>query len=87
MIKRSFDRDTLDIETDAVNGVVSGSILTLVVSLLRSSVIEGVMQSASFSTHGGYVGGVARVPSHRARETRKPRTKVLGGIGALASYR
>ena len=54
----------LDIETDAVNGVVSGSTLTLVVSLLRSSVIEGVMESASFSTHGGYVGGVARVPSH-----------------------
>ena len=54
----------LDIETDAVNGVVSGSPLTLVVSLLRSSVIEGVMESASFSTHGGYVGGAARLPSH-----------------------
>lgn len=54
----------LDIETDAVNGVVSGSTLTLVVSLLRSSVIEGVMESASFSTHGGYVGGAARLPSH-----------------------
>ena len=54
----------LDIETDAVNGVVSGSTLTLVVSLLRSSVIEGVMESASFSTHGGYVGGAARMPSH-----------------------
>lgn len=53
----------LGIETDAVNCVVSGSTLTLVVSLLRSSVIEGVMQSASFSTHGGYVGGAARVPS------------------------
>lgn len=54
----------LDIETDAANGVVSGSTLTLVVSLLRSSVIEGVMQSASFNTHGGYVGGAARMPSH-----------------------
>ncbi len=54
----------LDIETDAVNCLVSGSTLTLVVSLLRSSVIEGVMQSASFSTHGGYVGGPARLPSH-----------------------
>ena len=54
----------LDIETDAVNGVVSGSTLTLVVSLLRSSVIEGVMESAIFSTHGGYVGGAARLPSH-----------------------
>lgn len=55
---------SLDIETDAANGVVSGSALTLVVSLLRSSVIEGVMESASFSTHGGYVGGAARMPSH-----------------------
>ena len=54
----------LDIETDAANGVVSGSTLTLVVSLLRSSVIEGVMESASFSTLGGYVGGAARMPSH-----------------------
>ena len=54
----------LDIKTDAANGVVSGNTLTLVVSLLRSSVIEGVMQSASFSTHGGYVGGAARMPSH-----------------------
>ena len=54
----------LDIKTDAANGVVSGSTLTLVVSLLRSSVIEGLMQSASFSTHGGYVGGPARLPSH-----------------------
>ena len=54
----------LDIETDAANCLVSGSTLTLVVSLLRSSVIEGVMQSASFSTHGGYVGGPARLPSH-----------------------
>lgn len=54
----------LDIETDAVNGVVSGSKLTLVVSLLRSSGIAGIWQSASFSTHGGYVGGAARMPSH-----------------------
>ena len=54
----------LDIETDAVNCLVSGSTLTLVVSLLRSSVIEGVMESANFSTHGGYVGGAARMPSH-----------------------
>ena len=53
----------LDIETDAVNCLVSGSTLTLVVSLLRSSVFEGVMESASFSTLGGYVGGAARVPS------------------------
>lgn len=52
----------LDIETDAVNGVVSGSTLTLVVSLLRSSVIEGVMESASFSTHGCLLGGAARMP-------------------------
>ena len=54
----------LDIETDAVNGVVSGSTLTLVVSLMRSRAIEGIMESASFSTHGGYVGGAARLPSH-----------------------
>ena len=65
-LRRSFEprQLDLDIETDAANGVVSGSTLTLVVSLLRSSVIEGVMQSASFSTHGGYVGGAARIPSH-----------------------
>ena len=63
-----FDLDQmqvrLDIDTDEENCVVRGRTLTLVVNLLRSSGIAGVGQVASFYTHGGYVGGAARIPRH-----------------------
>ena len=38
--------------------------VTLVVNLLQSGGIAGVGQVASFYTHGGYVGGAARMPRH-----------------------
>lgn len=54
----------LTIDTEEANCVVRGKELTLVVTLMRSGGIAGVGQVASFYTHGGYVGGSARVPSH-----------------------
>lgn len=63
-----FDLDQmqvrLTIDTDEENCFVRGRTLTLVVNLLQSGGIAGVGQVASFSTHGGYVGGAARLPSH-----------------------
>jgi hypothetical protein len=54
----------LTIDTDEENCVVRGRTLTLVVSLLQFDGIAGVGQVASFFTHGGYVGGDARMPRH-----------------------
>lgn len=63
-----FDLDQmqvrLTIDTDEENCVVLGRTLTLVVNLLQSDGIAGVGQVASFYTHGGYVGGDARMPRH-----------------------
>ena len=63
-----FDLDQmqvrLTIDTDEENCVVRGRTLTLVVNLLQSDGIAGVGQVASFYTHGGYVGGDARMPRH-----------------------
>ena len=63
-----FDLDQmqvrLTIDTDEENCVVRGRTLTLVVNLLQSDGIAGVGQVASFYTHGGYVGGAARMPRH-----------------------
>ena len=63
-----FDLDQmqvrLTIDTDEENCFVRGRTLTLVVNLLQSGGIAGVGQVASFYTHGGYVGGAARMSSH-----------------------
>lgn len=70
-IKRTavhFDLDQMKIritiDTDEENCVVHCMTLTLVVNLLRSSGIAGVGEVAIFYTHGGYVGGSARMPRH-----------------------
>lgn len=54
----------LTIDTDEENCVVRDRTLTLVVNLLQSDGIAGVGQVARFYTHGGYVGGAARMPRH-----------------------